>query len=139
MTRSQVRRRLGLEWWRLLAVALAPLFLLNLLFGAADDAAPLLQMPLFIAGVASMFVNLPLFGGYKRALIATSRALDTADEPAAWVALARRRRLGLLASMLPAWIACLALFTGLNAVALILLALSSLVLFLLYRIPAQLG
>ena len=40
---------------------------------------------------------------------------------------------------LPAWIAAIALFSGLNAVALILLALSSVVLLCLYRIPRQLG
>ena len=59
MTRGQVRRRLALEWWRQLAVTLAPLFVLNLLFGA-EQKTGLLTMPLFIAGLASMFVSLPL-------------------------------------------------------------------------------
>ncbi len=139
MTRSQVRRSLALEWWRFLATALAPLFVLNLLFGGADSGSPVLHMPLFIGGLASMFVSLPLFSNYKRNLVATQAALDTQAEPAAWIALARVRRLGLLGAAAPAWVAALAVLTGLNAVALILLALASVVICCLYRIPPQLG
>ena len=138
MKRSEVRRRLALEWWRQLAVALVPLFGLNLLFGA-DQQTGLLTMPLFIAGLASMFVSLPLFSTYKRALIATEKALDTADEHDAWLELARVRRLAFLGAALPAWIAAIALFAGLEAIPLILLAMSSIVLLYLYRIPRQLG
>ena len=76
MTRAEVRRRLALEWWRWLGFALAPLFFLNLLFGGSQALGSVLEMPLFIAGVASMFVSLPLFSAYKRALIATQAALD---------------------------------------------------------------
>ena len=138
MTRAQVRRRLALEWWRQLGVALAPLFILNLLF-AADQQTGLLTMPLFIAGLAAMFVSLPLFSAYKRALVATEKALDTADEHDAWLNLARVRRSGLLGASLPAWIAALAVFAGLEAIPLILLAISSIVQLYLYRIPPQLG
>ena len=138
MTRGQVRRRLSLEWWRQLAVTLAPLFVLNLLFGA-EQKTGLLTMPLFIAGLASMFVSLPLFSGYKRALVATEKALDTADEHDAWLELARVRRLAFLGAALPAWIAAVAVFAGLEAIPLILLAISSIVLLYLYRIPRQLG
>lgn len=67
------------------------------------------------------------------------KALDTPDEPAAWVALARIRRLAFVGAALPAWIAALAVFAGLPALPLMLLALSSLVLLYLYRIPRQLG
>lgn len=139
MTRAEVRRRLALEWWRWLAFALAPLFVLNLLFGRQTPVLQMLEMPLFIAGMASLFVTLPLFSAYKRALIATEQALDSAEEPAAWIELARRRRLAFVAAALPAWIAVPGLFTGLHAVALVLMALSSLMLFCLYRIPRQLG
>ncbi|WP_220814681.1 MFS transporter [Pseudomonas paralcaligenes] len=139
MTRAEVRRRLALEWWRWLGFALGPLFLLNLLFGGSQALGSVLEMPLFIAGMASMFVSLPLFSGYKRALIATQAALDGEHEREAWLELARQRRKGFLGAGLPAWIAALALFSGLNAVALILLAMSSVVLFCLYRIPRQLG
>lgn len=138
MTRSEVRRRLALVWWRQLALTLAPVLVLNLLFGAGKTVS-VLAMPLFIAGLASMFVSLPLFSAYKRALIATEKALDTPAEPDAWQELANRRRLAFLGAGLPAWIAALAVFAGLEAIPLILLALSSLVLLYLYRIPRQLG
>ena len=138
MTRGEVRRRLALAWWWQVLVTLAPLLVFNALF-AGDGGSSLLAMPLFIAGAASMFVSLPLFQRFKLALIATEKALDTPAEPAAWVELARIRRQAFLAAALPAWIAALAVFAGLEAIALMLLALSSLVLLYLYRIPRQLG
>jgi hypothetical protein len=134
VTRGQVKRRLALAWWRQLGVALAPLFVFNLLFGGGGPTV--LAMPLFIAGMAAMFVSLPLFSAYKRALIATEKALDSDDEPAAWLELDRVRLRALLGAALPAWIAALA---GLEAIPLVLLALSSIVLHGLYRIPRQLG
>ncbi|HEX5842655.1 MAG TPA: MFS transporter, partial [Pseudomonas sp.] len=124
MTRSEVRRRLALAWWRQLGLTLAPLFVLNLLFGA-DQQTGMLTMPLFIAGLASMFVSLPLFSAYKRALVATEQALDSPAEHDAWLALARSRRIAFLGAGLPAWIAAFAVFFGLEAIPLILLALSS--------------
>lgn len=139
MTRAEVRRRLALEWWRWLGFALAPVFFLNLLFGDSQALGSVLEMPFFIAGVASMFVSLPLFSAFKRALIATEQALDSEAEREAWLELARVRRKAFLGAALPAWIGAIALFTGLNAVALFLLAMSSVVLFCLYRIPRQLG
>lgn len=137
MTRGQVKRRLALAWWRQLGVALAPLVVFNLLFGGGSTTV--LTMPLFVAGLASMFVSLPLFAAYKRALVATEKALDSDDEPAAWLALDRVRLRALLAAALPAWIAALAVLAGLEAIPLMLLALSSIVLHCLYRIPRQLG
>ena len=119
--------------------ALAPLFLANLLFGAAPAWLSVLQMPLFIAALASLFVSLPLFRAYKHALIATGQALDSEAEPAAWQQLIHCRRRALQAAGLPAWVGALAVFSGLHAVPLTLLALASLVLFYLYRIPAQLA
>ncbi|AZE51439.1 putative MFS-type transporter [Pseudomonas chlororaphis] len=139
MTRGQVRRRLAVSWWQYLALALLPLFVINLVFGQGEPLLPILAMPFFIAGVASMFVSLRFFGGYKRALIATHKTLDTPEEPAAWIELAARRRAAFLAAALPAWVGALAVFVGLEAVPLILLALSTAVLFYLYRIPRQLG
>lgn len=138
MTRGQVRRRLALEWWRFLAVTLAPLFVLNLAFGSATKVG-VLTMPLFIAGLASMFVSLPLFSSYKRALIATEQALNNPEEHDAWLELARVRRLAMLGAALPAWIAAIAVFAGLEAIPLILLALASVVVLCLYRIPPQLA
>ena len=138
MTRGQVKRRLSFNWWQYLALALLPLFVLNLVFGQVA-LLPVLAMPLFIAGVASMFLSLRYFHGYKHALIATSKALDTPEEPAAWITLAARRRTALLVAAIPAWVGALAVFVGLEAVPLFLLALSTMVLFYLYRIPRQLG
>ncbi|MFG0581875.1 MFS transporter [Pseudomonas sp. zjy_9] len=137
MTRGQVKRRLALAWWRQLGVALAPLVVFNLLFGGGSTTV--LTMPLFVAGLASMFVSLPLFAAYKRALVATEKALDSDDEAPAWLALDRVRLRALLAAALPAWIAALAVLAGLEAIPLMLLALSSIVLHCLYRIPRQLG
>ncbi|UTW06517.1 MFS transporter [Pseudomonas benzenivorans] len=138
MTRSEQRRRLALRWWGLLLLALAPLFVLNLLFGAGRQPG-VLAMPLFIAGLLAMFASLPLFGAYKRALVATEKALDTPQETAAWQALGVCRGRALLVAALPAWIAAIAVFTGLEGIPLLLLALSSVVLLYLYRIPRQLG
>nr|WP_189683385.1 MFS transporter [Pseudomonas sp. SWRI144] len=130
---------MSFNWWQYLALALLPLFVINLVFGKAQSLLPVLAMPFFIAGVASMFLSLRYFNGYKHALIATSKALDTPEEPAAWITLAARRRAALLVAAVPAWIGALAVFVGLEAVPLFLLVLSTLVLFYLYRIPRQLG
>lgn len=138
MNRSEVRRRLALEWWLQLAVTLAPLFVLNLLFGA-DQQTGVLTMPIFIAGLVSMFISLPLFSSYKLALVATEKALNTPDEHDAWIELARVRRLGFLGAALPSWIAAIALFAGLEAIPLFLLAVASIVMLYIYRIPRQLG
>ncbi|MFQ6574994.1 MFS transporter [Pseudomonas sp. UM16] len=139
MTRAQVKRRLAISWWQYLAVALAPLLVFAWAFGGLQALIPILAMPMFIAGVASMFLSLPRFGGYKRALIATQKSLNTDAEPAAWIELARVRRIGMLFACLPAWVSALSVFVGLEAVPQILLAISSLVLLYLYRIPRQLG
>lgn len=139
MTRNNVRRRLALAWWWQLFLTLAPLLVINGFFGTGEALVPILAMPMFIAGIASMFVSLKFFGGYKRALIATEHSLNTPEEPAAWIELAARRRTAFLAAGLPAWIAALAVFVGLEAVPLFLLAFSSVVLLYLYRIPRQLG
>jgi len=139
VTRGQVRRRLAVNWYQYLALALLPLFVINAVFGQGEAILPVLAMPLFIAGLASMFVSLRFFGPYKNALVATQKALDTPQEPEAWITLAARRRAAFLAAGLPAWIGALAVFVGLEAVPLMLLALSTAVLFYLYRIPRQLG
>ena len=139
MTRAQVRRRLELAWWQYLAVALAPLLVFAWAFADLQALIPILAMPMFIAGVASMFLSLPRFGAYKHALIATQKSLNSDDEPGAWIELARIRRLGMLFGCLPAWVAALSVFVGLEAVPQVLLAISSVVLLYLYRIPRQLG
>ncbi|MBV4532710.1 MFS transporter [Pseudomonas sp. SWRI107] len=138
MTRGQVKRRLALAWWQYLAVGLVPLPVMAWAFGGAVQMG-VLAMPLFIAGAATMFLSLPRFGAYKRALIATDKALGSPDEPAAWITLAQVRRMAMLFACFPAWVAALSVLVGLEAVPQILLALSTMVLLYLYRIPRQLG
>lgn len=139
MTRAQVKRRLALAWWQYLAVGLVPLPVMAWAFGGGDALIPVLAMPLFIAGAATLFLSLPRFGAYKLALVATSKALGTRAEPAAWIALARARRMAMLYACFPAWIGALSVLVGLETVPRLLLALSTLVLLYLYRIPRQLG
>ncbi|KPA91616.1 MULTISPECIES: hypothetical protein [Pseudomonas] len=139
MTRGQVKRRLAFGWYKQLLLTVLPLFVANWTFGQTEPVLPVLAMPLFIAGIASMFISLRFFGGYKHALIATEKALDTPEEPAAWITLANVRRKALVIAALPTWIGTLAVFVGLEAVPLILLVLSTVLLFYLYRIPRQLG
>ena len=139
MTRKEARRRLARRWWLQLAYTLVPLLVLGYLFGDSEPALPKLQMPIFVVGLVSMFLSLPLFSAYKRALVATETAFGRAEEPAAWLALGRCRNRAFVAAGLPAWISALAVFVGLEGVALALLALSSVVLLCLYRIPRQLA
>ncbi|HDS1737625.1 MFS transporter [Pseudomonas sp. BP8] len=139
MTRSEVKQRLALAWWQYLALGLLPLPVMAWAFGGGDGLIPVLAMPLFIAGAATMFLSLPRFGAYKRAVIATSQVLGTAEEPPAWIELARVRRIAMVYACIPAWVAALSVLVGLEAVAQILLALSTAVLLYLYRIPRQLG
>lgn len=139
MTRSEVKRRLALAWWQYLAVGLVPLPVMAWAFGGGEPLIPVLAMPLFIAGAATMFLSLPRFGAYKRALMATDKALGSAEEPGAWITLAQVRRMAMLFACLPAWVAALSVLVGLEAIAQILLALSTVVLLYLYRIPRQLG
>ncbi|PWB34341.1 MFS transporter [Pseudomonas sp. SDI] len=139
MTRGQVRRRLFMAWLQYLVVALAPLLVFSWAFGGGEPLVPILAMPLFIAGIATMFLSLPRFGAFKRALIATHKALDTEQEPAAWIELARVRRIGMTFACFPAWVAALSVLVGLEVVPQMLMALSSVVVLYLYRIPRQLG
>nr|WP_245362962.1 MFS transporter [Pseudomonas sp. BP8] len=130
---------MALAWWQYLALGLLPLPVMAWAFGGGDGLIPVLAMPLFIAGAATMFLSLPRFGAYKRAVIATSQVLGTAEEPPAWIELARVRRIAMVYACIPAWVAALSVLVGLEAVAQILLALSTAVLLYLYRIPRQLG
>ncbi|GGU58900.1 hypothetical protein GCM10009504_14900 [Pseudomonas laurentiana] len=139
MTRAQVRRRLSIAWWQHLLIALVPVFVFNWAFGDREALLPILAMPMFIVSVSSMFLSLPRFGAYKHGLIATEKALNSEAESAAWIELARVRRVAMLYACLPAWLAAVSVFVGLEAVPQILLAVSSVVVLYLYRIPRQLG
>jgi len=137
VSRAVARRRLNLIWWLLLALALAPQHLMLALVGDAPWSDSL-ATPVFVAGLISMFLTLPLFRGYKRALVVTQNARDSAGEPAAWQALGAAQRRGVLVGSLPAWIGALAVLVDLSGVAVLLLGLASLVILWLYRIPRQL-
>ena len=138
-SRAQWRRWLAVEWWLRMVLALAPMLLLGGLFSDSLASVEWLQMPIFILALCSLFITLPLFRRYKHALIDTSKALDTPVEEQAWLRLSLRRRSALRVASLPAWIGTFGLLIDLNGVALVLLALSSLLLCWLYRIPDQLA
>jgi hypothetical protein len=139
VNRATARRRLAWAWWWQVVLTLAPLLVLNQLFADLRAAPTPLALPLFILGCSSLFVSLGQFKRYKHALIATEKALNSDTEEAAWQALGQTRKRAFIAAGLPAWIAALALLAGLEAIPLLLLALASLVLLYLYRIPRQLG
>jgi hypothetical protein len=139
MNRATARRRLAWAWWWQVLLTLAPLLVLNQLFADLRAAPSTLALPLFILGCSSLFLSLAPFKRYLRALITTEKALNSDTEAAAWQALGQTRRRAFIAAGLPAWIAALALLAGLETVPLLLLALASLVLLYLYRVPRQLG
>ncbi|MFV3411899.1 MFS transporter [Pseudomonas sp. NY15436] len=138
MNRAAARRRLNLFWWLLLALALAPQHLMLALVGEAPGPESL-ATPVFVVGLLSMFLTLPLFRRYKHALIATGKARDGADEPAAWQALGAAQRRGALVGSIPAWIGALAVLVDLHGVPVLLLGFASLVILWLYRLPRQLA
>lgn len=139
MTRSQVKARLAKAWWQQLGLTLAPLFVMSWSFGRMEPVMPVLALPLFMAGVAGLFLSAPRLGLFRHALHATEDALNTVNEPAAWVSLARIRRFGFLVAGIPAWVAALAVPFGLEPMAQCLLALMSAGLLCFYRIPSKLG
>lgn len=138
MSQARWRRGLTLGWWGWLGLCALPLVAASLLVGYQQDL-PDVAMLLFVVGMLSMLVSLPCFQLFRRALLALQKALGSPDEQPAWKRLAQARRLALLASCLPAWVAALAMMTGLEGPARSLMLLSSLALLLLYRIPRQLG
>ncbi len=139
MNRATARRRLALAWWWQVILTMAPLLILDGFFADWQASPTPFALPLFVLGCASLFVSLGQFTRYKHALIATEKARNSDAEATAWQALGRTRQRAFIAAGLPAWIAALAVLAGLEAVPLILLAVASLVLLYLYRIPRQLG
>jgi hypothetical protein len=139
VNRATARRRLAWAWWWQVVLTLAPLLVLNQLFSDLRAAPSPLALPLFILGCSSLFLSLAPFKRYLLALITTEKALNSDTEEAAWQALGQTRRRAFIAAGLPAWIAALAVLAGLETVPLLLLAVASLVLLYLYRIPRQLG
>jgi len=127
------------RWWALAALAWLPLILLGLLGPQRPPLPDSLSMPLFIVALLSMFVSLPLFHRYKRALIGCERALGSPAADAAWQTLALTQRNGLYGALLPAWCAALGRLADLHGVPVLLLVAASLTIAILYRLPRQLG
>ena len=136
MNRRQRRQRLLINWLGLVLLGLAPLVVIWAVWGLSRPTD--FAMPVFIAALLSLFVSLPFFQRYKRALIATGEGRDTDVEASLWQALVSRQQQGMFIASLPVWIGALGIFAGLEAVPLILLALGSLTIFWVYKLPKQL-
>jgi len=138
VNRADARAALLRQWWLLGLALLAPLPLLVWLAEAPRVSEEQLPMAVFLLGLASLFPTLRAFRHYKRALFSVARERDGAGEAEAWAQLARVWRRALLVAGLPAWLAVVGLFCGLESVPLILLWASSALLLWLYRLPRQL-
>lgn len=134
MNRTAARRQLVRDGWLHTILMVMPVLVL----GRAPALSSDWGLPLFAAGLVSLFFSLPAFTAFKHALIATEQALDGSTEAAAWAHLRRVRRRGLLIASLPAWFGAAGALFGMEPVARLLLVFGSLVLLTLYRIPRQL-
>jgi len=134
VNRLAARRQLARDGWLHTLLMVIPVLAL----GRAPALAIGWGLPLFAAGLASLFFSLRAFTAFKHALIATEQALDSPAEAGAWASLRRVRRRGLLIASLPAWFAAAGALLGMEPVARLLLVFGSLVLLVLYRIPRQL-
>ena len=93
-------------------------------------------MPIFIFGLATVFLSLWRFRHYKHALI-EAEGLGTAPEAeSAWARLHHQQLLGLLNGKLPGWIGMLHYVATSDLVPLVLLVLTSQGIMLLYRPPS---
>ena len=130
-------RRLQLtgRWLRVQLILLLPLLLLLL---DAQPLPPSFADPLFYLALAGLLPTIPLFGRYKRALIACGTVRDSDGEAAAWERMAQCQLHGLLAALLPALLGIPAVLAGSSGVLQILLVLGSLTFGRLYRPPLQL-
>ncbi|MCW3149674.1 hypothetical protein N8H22_13800 [Stutzerimonas stutzeri] len=134
MSRAAARRQLARDGWLHSLAMVLPVLLL----GRASVQLGGWGLPLFAAGLVSLFFSLPAFTAFKHALIATEQALGRATESDAWTHLRRVRRRALLIASLPAWLAAAGALLGMEPVARLLLVFGSLALLVLYRIPRQL-
>lgn len=138
MNRTAARRQLSRDGWLYLLFIVVPALITSQFPELAGRFGERLAMPLFVIGLASLFLNLPRFTAYKHALIATENAFGTDDESAAWAALRGTRLRALRIAALPSWLAAIGAPIGLEPVAELLLVCGSLALLVLYRVPRQL-
>ncbi len=138
MSRTAARRQLSCDGWLFLLLIILPALISRQLPELAGRFGESLALPLFIIGLAALFLNLPRFTAYKHALIAVEKELGTDGESSSWTTLraVRLRALGIAA--LPAWLAAIGAPFGLEPVAQLLLVCGSLALLVLYRVPRQL-
>jgi len=134
VNRLAARRQLARDGWLHTLLMVIPVLAL----GRAPALSVDWGLPLFAAGLVSLFFSLPAFTAFKHALIATEQALGSPMEADAWARLRLLRRRGLLIASLPAWFAAAGALLGMEPVARLLLVFGSLVLLVLYRIPRQL-
>ncbi len=125
--------------WRMqtivsLILPIALVWLLRDSSGSWEEAA----IPLFVLGLASMFLTLWRFSPYKRALVAVDQLSDPAeaDAEATWASLHHQQMLGLLNAKIPGWIGMLHFVCTGELTPVILLVLASQGLLLLYRPPS---
>lgn len=124
--------------WRMqvgasLLLPVALVWLLGEQAAAWEEAA----LPLFIAGMALIFLSLWRFPHYKRALmhIEATREADDDTRAEAWSILHRQQLNGMLVAKLPGWAGMLHFLCTADTAALVLLVLASQAVLLLYRPP----
>jgi len=93
-------------------------------------------LPLFILGLATLFLSLWRFRFYKHALIKAEGLGEAPEAADAWVELHRQQMLGLLNAKLPAWMGMLHYVAVGEIIPLILLVLASMGLMFLYKPPS---
>nr|WP_272887237.1 hypothetical protein [Stutzerimonas stutzeri] len=126
------------DGWLYLLFIVIPVLITSQLPELAGRLGERLALPLFVIGLATLFLNLPRFTAYKHALIATEKVLSSDAEPTAWTVLRATRLRALRVAALPAWLAAIGAPFGLEPVAQLLLVCGSLALLVLYRVPRQL-
>lgn len=130
---AQHWKALQRNWRMQTAVTLMLPIALVWLLSDGDAAWPEASMALFVLGLSSIFLTLWRFRPYKQALVAVDAA--GVDE-AHWARLHHQQMLGLLNGKIPAWIGMLHFVCTAELTPLILLALASQGLLLLYRPPS---
>lgn len=120
--------------WRMQCAAslILPIALVWLL---GDDWQPVLEnaaVPIFVVGLASIFLTVWRFRQYKFALIEADSS-DATEQ--AWARLHHQQLLGLLNAKLPGWIGMLHYVATGELIPLILLVLASQGAMLIYRPP----
>lgn len=123
--------------WRMQCAAslLLPIALVWLLGGDRQPAMDAAAVPVFIIGLASIFLSVWRFRHYKFALIEADKGDGSPADEQAWARLHHQQVLGLLNAKIPGWIGMLHYVVAGEIVPLILLVLASQGVMLLYRPP----